>query len=30
MKDTYEALGISRKGLYDKMRKLGVRLPDDG
>ena len=30
LKDTYEALGISRKGLYDKMRKLGVRLPDDG
>lgn len=24
MKPTYEALGISRKGLYDKMRRLGI------
>ncbi len=23
-KETYEALGISRKGLYDKMRRLGI------
>ena len=29
-KETYEALGISRKGLYDKMRKLGIRAGEDG
>jgi len=29
MKLTYEALGISRKGLYDKMRRLGLSA-DDG
>ncbi len=29
-KETYEALGVSRKGLYDKMRKLGIKLSDDG
>ena len=29
-KETYEALGISRKGLYDKMRKFGIRSSDDG
>ena len=29
-KETYEALGISRKGLYDKMRKLGIASRDDG
>nr|WP_156714297.1 sigma-54 dependent transcriptional regulator [Nitratireductor arenosus] len=29
-KETYEALGISRKGLYDKMKKLGLGGRDDG
>ncbi|PSM17674.1 sigma-54 dependent transcriptional regulator [Nitratireductor sp. StC3] len=29
-KETYEALGISRKGLYDKMKKLGLGGHDDG
>ncbi len=29
MKLTYEALGISRKGLYDKMRRLGLSAGDD-
>ena len=28
MKPTYEALGISRKGLYDKMRRLGLTAED--
>ncbi|WP_157014342.1 sigma-54-dependent transcriptional regulator [Mesorhizobium xinjiangense] len=28
-KETYEALGISRKGLYDKLRRLGISGPDD-
>jgi len=28
LKDVYEALGISRKGLYDKMRKLGIAAND--
>ncbi|RLQ88127.1 sigma-54-dependent transcriptional regulator [Notoacmeibacter ruber] len=26
MKPTYEALGLSRKGLYDKIRRLGIEL----
>ena len=30
MKETYEALGLSRKGLYDKIRKLGIAVPEDG
>lgn len=29
LKDTYEALGISRKGLYEKIRKLGIDARDD-
>lgn len=27
MKGTYEALGLSRKGLYDKIQRLGIELP---
>ncbi len=30
MKPTYEALGISRKTLYDKMQKHGIAVRDDG
>ena len=30
MRPTYEALGLSRKGLYDKMRRHGIRVRDDG
>ncbi|MEP4561062.1 MAG: sigma-54 dependent transcriptional regulator [Nitratireductor sp.] len=29
-KETYEALGISRKGLYDKMKKLGLGGQENG
>ncbi len=29
MKETYEALGLSRKGLYDKIKRLGVSVGDD-
>ena len=28
LKPTYEALGISRKGLYEKMRRLGISVAD--
>ncbi|MAW88730.1 MAG: Fis family transcriptional regulator [Phyllobacteriaceae bacterium] len=28
MKETYESLGLSRKGLYDKIRRLGIRTAD--
>jgi DNA-binding NtrC family response regulator len=30
MKPVYEALQISRKGLYDKMQRLGLAVPEDG
>ena len=30
LKATYEALGVSRKTLYEKMRKYGLGQPDDG
>ncbi|MEQ8827223.1 MAG: helix-turn-helix domain-containing protein [Parvibaculum sp.] len=32
LKSTYENLGISRKGLYEKMRRLGISTdePSDG
>lgn len=29
MKETYEALGLSRKGLYDKIKRLGVTVPGE-
>ena len=29
MKATYEALGLSRKGLYDKIQRLGIRVSSD-
>ena len=29
LKPTYEALQISRKGLYDKMKRLGIEIDDD-
>jgi two-component system C4-dicarboxylate transport response regulator DctD len=28
MKPTYEALGLSRKGLYDKIQRLGINVSD--
>lgn len=30
LKATYESLGLSRKGLYDKMKRLGIRMSSDG
>ena len=30
LKATYESLGLSRKGLYDKMKRLGIQVGDDG
>ncbi|MFN3548736.1 MAG: sigma-54-dependent transcriptional regulator [Mesorhizobium sp.] len=30
LKPVYEALQISRKGLYDKMQRLGLAVPEDG
>jgi len=30
LKATYESLGLSRKGLYDKMKRLGIRMSGDG
>lgn len=30
LKPVYERLGISRKGLYDKLKKLGIQTSDDG
>lgn len=30
MRPVYEALQISRKGLYDKMQRLGIAAPEDG
>ena len=30
MRPTYEALGLSRKGLYDKMRRHGITVPGGG
>ncbi|WP_187972183.1 sigma-54-dependent transcriptional regulator [Aquibium microcysteis] len=30
MRPVYEALQISRKGLYDKMQRLGLTIPEDG
>lgn len=29
MKATYLSLGLSRKGLYDKIKRLGITMPDD-
>jgi two-component system, NtrC family, C4-dicarboxylate transport response regulator DctD len=30
LKPTYESLGISRKGLYEKMRRLNISADDTG
>jgi two-component system C4-dicarboxylate transport response regulator DctD len=30
LKATYESLGLSRKGLYDKMKRLGIQVGEDG
>lgn len=30
LKPTYESLGVSRKGLYEKMRRLGIRTDEPG
>lgn len=30
LKATYESLGLSRKGLYDKMKRLGIQVSGDG